>query len=935
MRHPDLDTPTPTASSQPRFSRTAAPGIGGTAVGGVLLFVLWALCVGTPATPSVAAQPVAELVGKHQAFLREHCLDCHGAEKQKGEFRVDTLSLSITDNLNAERWQKVLNAINSGEMPPEDRTPPPGEAKADFLEDLARVMVVARQNLGDTRGLITMRRLNQREYGNTLRALLGVTLNVSELPSDKNAAGFDTAGTNLFMSGDQFEQYLDLAREALGEAFERHDHAGLVKKERFEAEKGLLERVGKSLKQRIDARVAYNKWIKAVDKAAALPENQAAVTAVRNAIKGKSPHLFYDAWADFSGAPSPEQFGFKDSQDATFAASDGRWTRHVPYQSWFLAQPENRTGAWLTVGDNAVNSYFSFSVHGWPAGDYVVRLRAAASDKVLPERRFIEFGRGGGNPFSHDATRMITGTLAEPQIVEIPVNLTSKGLRTFFVRERGTHDNDSQPNLKQNVGIQENGIGLEFAVWLDWAEVERLPAKPTAPGMMALAAVLGDAKSNILPADLGRALEEFCVEAFRGHQPSPVFLKRLLEVYTERRGHGENHRQALIETVALVLSSPRFLYLSEPTGGPATADAITPVDPVAARGPQKGGSRSSLEARDLATRLSYFLWSAPPDRELRDLAASGALLQPDTLAAQTARLLDDPRSADFLQPFLHQWLRMDRLDFFRFSNVLHPDFDESTKEAARAEVYETFAHVLRHNRSLRELLKADYVVVNGLLALYYGLPEVSGDQFRVVKLPADSPRGGLLGMAAIHGMGSNGEHSSPVERGAWVLRKLLNEPPPPAPANVPQLSRLENQLLSTRERLLAHQEQPQCASCHRKIDPIGLGLENFDAAGRWRSEDSYERPGKGRKTWQVEPAGALHKGPGFSNYLELRDIIHGRAVDFSRSFSTALLQYALGRAPSFSDEPLVEAMVSEAQSQDFALRSFVQTLVRSAEFRSK
>jgi hypothetical protein len=867
------------------------------------------------ALPAAAQEPQAVLPAKHQALLKEHCLSCHDSEKQKGKFRVDELPLSITDNLSAERWQKVLNALNSGEMPPEDQKQPPSAAKADFLDDLARVMVAARRNLGDTKGVIAMRRLNQREYGNTLRELLGVAVSVNELPSDKNATGFDTAGTNLFMSGDQFEQYLDLARDAVNETFERHDHAGLVKKERFEAEKGLLERVGKSLKQRIDARVAYNKWTRAVDKASALPQNQAAVAAVREAVKGKSPHLFYDAWAKFDGAPSPEEYGFKDSQDATFAASDGRWTRNVPYQSWFLAQPENQTGGWLTVGDNQVNSYFNFHVNGWPAGYYVVRLRVAASDKVSPERRFLEFGMGGGNPFSHDSTRMVTGTLAEPQLIEIPVTLAAKGLRNFFVRERGTHDNDNQPNLKQNVGIQENGVGPEFALWLDWAEVERLPAKPPTPGMKALAAVLGDARSTVPPADLGPALEAFCVEAFRGHTPSPGFLKRLLEVYADGRAHGQNHRQALAETLALVLSSPRFLYLSEPSGTPDGA--------------------GNLAARDLATRLSYFLWSAPPDRELRELAAGGALLKPEVLSAQAVRLLEDPRSADFLRPFLHQWLRMDRLDFFRFNNVLFPDFDESTKEAARQEVYETFAHVLRENRSLRELLKADYAVVNGVLAQYYKLPGVSGDAFRPVTLPADSPRGGLLGMAAIHGMGSNGEHSSPIERGAWVLRKLLNDPPPPAPANVPQLSRLENKVLTTRERLGAHQEQPQCASCHRKIDPIGYGLENFDAAGQWRTEDSYERPGQRRKTWPVEPAGALYKGPAFANYHELRDLIHARTGDFARGFSTALVQYALGRAVSFSDEGLVEKMVSEAKKQDFALRSFVLTLVASEAFHSK
>jgi hypothetical protein len=343
----------------------------------------------------------------------------------------------------------------------------------------------------------------------------------------------------------------------------------------------------------------------------------------------------------------------------------------------------------------------------------------------------------------------------------------------------------------------------------------------------------------------------------------------------------------------------------------------------------------TLSARDLGTRLSYFLWSAPPDHELRDLAARGALLHPEVLSAQIGRLLDDPRSGDFLRPFLHQWLRMDRLDFFRFNNVLFPDFDESTKEAARMEVYETFAHVLRKNRSLRELLKSDYAVVNGVLAQYYKLPGVRGDDFQVVNLPADSPRGGLLGMAAIHGMGSNGEHSSPIERGAWVLRKLLNDPPPPAPANVPQLSRLEGRVLTTRERLVAHQEQPQCASCHRKIDPIGFGLENFDAVGQWRTEDSYERPGQARKTWAVEPAGVFHKGPSFASYHELRDLIQARTEDFSRAFSTALLQYALGRPVSFSDETLVERMVSEAKTQDFALRSFILTLVRSDAFHSK
>ena len=231
--------------------------------------------------------------------------------------------------------------------------------------------------------------------------------------------------------------------------------------------------------------------------------------------------------------------------------------------------------------------------------------------------------------------------------------------------------------------------------------------------------------------------------------------------------------------------------------------------------------------------------------------------------------------------------------------------------------------------------------VNGLLATYYGIDGVTGDEFRKVKLPADSPRGGLLGMAAIHAMGSDGVVSSPVERGAWVLRHLLNDPPPPAPPNVPQISRLEGQILNTRERLFAHQEESQCASCHRKIDPIGFGLENWNAAGKWRTEDSYQaRDARGRgvgkrKTWTIDASGAFHNGPEFNDYRELRELIAGREEDFARGFTKHLIEYALGRTFSFSDEDLADAIVQSAGREAFALSEFIHALVQSQSFRTK
>jgi hypothetical protein len=878
-----------------------------------------ATSLATPHPDPSPNTPSAVLSEKHRATLEEHCSRCHNAEKQKGKFRIDDLPLSITDNRSAERWQKILNAINSGEMPPEDEKPLMPTAKADLLDDLARTIVTARRNLGDSRGVTTMRRINQREYGNSLHHLLGVRINVSELPADTSANSFDTAGSNLFMSGDQFEQYLELAREALSEAFERHDNAATIKKSRFEAENGLLERVAKTLKERIDGRRNYMRWKRAVDQALAKPENKDTAQAIR-AEKKEDPNHIYRFWAKLEGAPSPADYGFTDAQ-AAFHVGLGQWNL-VPYQSWFLAQPENRTGGWLSVGDNSVNSYFSFHTHGWPSGDYVVRIRAAGNEKADPQRRFIEFGMGNGNPKHHDSAHMVTGTLDDPQTIEIPVTLNAKGGRSFFVRERGTQDDDSQPVRKQGAGISENTVGPDFAIWLDWAEIERLPAKPAAPGMAAIQTIIGDPKSTPPHSDLRAAILAFCTKTYRGAHPSEAFVDRLVQVYNDHRQHGSDHRTSLKEALALVLASPKFLYLNEPQAAEQRVNGAS-------------ASPRSITTRELAVRLSFLLWGQPPDQELLALAASGELAKREVLEQQTDRLLNNPNSDGFIQPFLHQWLRLDRLDFFRFNTARYPDFDLSTKDAARAEVYATFAHLLRNNLSIRELLKSRHVVINGLLANYYGIAEVNGDAFRPVELPADSPRGGLLGMAAIHAMGSNGEHSSPVERGAWVLRKLLNEPPPPAPANVPQLTRLEDKLITTRERLQLHQEQPQCASCHRRIDPIGFGLENFDATGRWRTEDAYERAGLGKKTWKIDPAGALHQGPSFTTFTELRDHIHSRADRFAHSLSTALVEYALGHPAGFSDEPLIEKMVNEASRHDLSVRSFIHALVQSAPFQTK
>jgi mono/diheme cytochrome c family protein len=874
--------------------------------------------------------PPVVMPSQHQALLKEHCGTCHGEAKQEGTFRVDDLPFNITTLESAERWQKVLNQLNSGSMPPDDAKQPDGVAKTNFLDDLAHVMVAARRSLGDQHGVITMRRLNRREFRNTLRELLGVEINVSELPPDTASEGFDTAGANLFMSSNQFEQYQALGLEALTEAFERQAAAAVEKAMHYEGET-TTPKVRDFVKYQIDAKERAQKWVQAVEEAAALPEHAEIVAAIKAETKNDS--RFRREWARLPGAPNPRDFGFdKKGENDADLANDSLHAGWLKYHEYYVGMPDVDRGAYLGTqtrhpAELNVNYIELLIPYDWPVGEYVVRVRAAATKDCPPERRFLDFGihaRTG----QVKGTREITGTMENPQVVEFPLtmtrgNATARDNRLLFIREKGSWDTNEEGGRKREAAVKRNGIGPELTLWVDWVEIERLPdvSKPKPPGIAALGIPLDDKSTPPTPEELRAALERFAQEAFRGTPAPTHFIDRLLSRYDVRRKAGDKHAAALRQTLSVALASPMFLYMAEPS---------------------TDGSKRPLTNHELAVRLSYFLWSAPPDAELRELARTGDLSNPDVLAAQTERLLDDPRSKGFLQPFIDQWLGMSRFDFFEVNRAIYPRFDTGTKVAAKGEVYETVHHLMRTNGSLADLLKSDYVVIDRVLAHYYGIEGVKGDDYEKVMLPAGSPRGGLLGMAAILFMGGNGERTSPVERGAWVLRKLLNDPPPPAPANVPAITRLAGQVLTTRERLLAHQEDPQCASCHRKIDPIGFGLENFDAAGQWRTEDSYTaidaagKPDpKSKKTWTIDPAAAVYKGPAFQDYFGLRDIVASKSEAFARGYSTALIEFALGRSIGFRDEPLIDDMLRDSGKKNLAVREFIHTLVRSEEFHTK
>jgi hypothetical protein len=1110
-----------------------------------VFFSLWILLLTALNSPADGV-PHPELENKHRAFLKDNCLNCHNAEKQKGKVRLDDISFSLDAVQKADLWQKILNAVNSGEMPPEDEKQPERGQKTEFLAALSETLVLARKSLSDVQGTITMRRLNRREYRNTIRDLLGLDINVQDLPSDAGAGNFDTVGSSLFMSSDQFEQYLALGRQALDEHFARmlpgsslhpgHGHSKPAVTHRFDPETVANPHIEKQLKSHEGLHEKFARWQVEVDRAAAAPENQETLAD----LKQKDPRLntpgsvvlYYHAEA-FKGAPNPKDFGLGDSSNAAFG--NQQYGNIAPFLRHYLDLPRRNTGAYLSIlegyarmdvplpaslppgtyrlkiragtipgtpaerhfleigtpdegrirwnlksiasthqvkgtvdhpeilevpfevssstpptlsirerqpasheaatafyfeqkrkngygpdpaiwvdfvevegpapsatpapastlrerrevelhanamvggtyngyykgGYEAAKAYIAsgspqkgipdeleakfrikvfeehgpsferylndpltktgayltlYNVHteevitlppdqpsGWlktkhevehvPPGEYRLRVRIGAAQGTPKERHFLEFGsRVDKDDFKLLHTFQIQGTTEVPEVLEVPVSLEKNGPRTFVFREKRDVKLDREV---YQAAVKETTVGPVPALWIDWVEWEG----PTAPTQFRPA--LSPETVSLPDHERTRAvLGSFAQRAFRGQKPEPSFLDRLQALYDARRKTGEPWEVAIRTPLSVILASPGFLYLSEP-------------------GTEK--NPRDLTQVELASRLSYFLWSAPPDDEL----LSANLSDPAVLVGQVDRLIASDKAGDFVRGFVHQWLGMERLDFFQFDTKQFRDFDESAKAAARREVYETFAHLLRENGSLTRLLKSDEIFVNGLLATYYGIEGVNGDAFQKVQLQPGSPRGGLLGMAAILAMGSNGERTSPVERGAWVLRKLLHNPPPPAPPNVPQITRLENQLLNTRQRLGAHQEEPQCLQCHRKIDPIGFGLENFNAAGKWRTEETYEKRGVGKKTWPVDASGQFHNGPAFKDYFELRDQIAARPEAFARGFSEALIEYALGRPYGFTDAALADGIVARAGAAHFGVREFLVALITSREFARK
>ncbi len=447
---------------------------------------------------------------------------------------------------------------------------------------------------------------------------------------------------------------------------------------------------------------------------------------------------------------------------------------------------------------------------------------------------------------------------------------------------------------------------------LDWVEWEGplVPAWPPAAHQEIFFA--GD-KPDGDAAYAQEILTRFITRAYRRPARGPE-VERLMKLVEHQRQQGAGFTAAVKSGLLAALCSQSFLYLVE-----GRADA--PAAP--------------LDDWEIASRLSYFLWGSLPDERLMELARTGILSHGETLRSEVRRMLADAKALRFAEAFPRQWLQLRRVGMFAPDRKIYPDYDDYLEKSMVAETTGFFREVLTRNLGLREFLDSDWTMLNERLARHYGISGVAGEEMRRVALTADAHRGGLLTQAAILSLTSDGTRHRPVHRGKWILESIIGRAPPPPPANVPaiKVSAPNQPKASLRAKLEAHREDAGCASCHRKIDPLGLAFDNYDAIGHWRTVETV-RDGAGADP-AIDASGELPDGRTFADAAGLKQLLVADLDKFAAAFCEKLATYALRRGMTFADRKALAAIAAQGKGHDYQVATLIENLVLSDLFRAR
>jgi Protein of unknown function (DUF1592)/Protein of unknown function (DUF1588)/Protein of unknown function (DUF1587)/Protein of unknown function (DUF1585)/Protein of unknown function (DUF1595) len=743
---------------------------------------------------------------------KKYCDSCHFGPKARGNVNLETLDLANLNN-NGATWEKVLRKLRGREMPP------PGALRPDeaTYKGLVSAITTERDRLADTRptpGRPTLHRLNRAEYGNSVRDLLGLQIDVSELlPPDDSGYGFDNIGDVLTVSPELLERYLlasgKVARQAVGDTkippgYQTYTVAhGLKQDDRMADGLQIGTRGGTVVEHLFPVDGEY-------EIAVELQRGRAGELLGNGRERKLSLRLDDQAIHD----------------DFTIPANRGRradintQVNHDTEQGYKVRMP-------VKAGIHVISAAFE-------------------KDTVLPEGILFRQRFDAIQSYFEGVGAI---SISGPYNVQGPGDTASRE-KIFVCHPAGASD--------------------------------EMPCAEKILNNIAHHAYRRPVAADDMPA-----------------------LLALYKQGAEAGGFEQGIRLALQK----ILVSPNFLFRVE----------LDPTDVL------PGGVRQVSDI-ELASRLSFFLWSSIPDDKLLAIAESGKLRDPSVLEGQVRRMLADPRSQALVQNFAGQWLFLRNIPAVQPDPAAFPTWDENLRQAMRKETELWLESQMRDDRSVVDLLTTDYTFVNERLAEHYGMKDVWGNEFRRVTVE-DPRRRGLLGQASIMAVTSYPNRTAPTVRGKWVLEQLLGTPPPPPPPNVPFLKEdAAHGKLSMRQRMEDHRTAPQCAVCHKIMDPIGFALENLDGIGKWRDLGGDEG------TEPIDPSGILPDGSAFDGPAGLRDVLVKRQDMFVENFVERLLTYAMGRGVEEYDRPVIRRIAREAGPDD-KWSAIILSIVKSKPFQ--
>ncbi|PHS17436.1 MAG: hypothetical protein COA78_03050 [Blastopirellula sp.] len=787
-------------------------------------------------------------------FLTKYCLDCHNAKKQKGDRRFDEITGVISDDNSLIDMQDILDLLNLHEMPPKESKQPSKDERQIVVQWLTQQITQYHDSRKDFTGESVLRRLNSREYRNTVRDLLHLNVTIfdptQEFPRDQLTDHLDNNGQVLVTSGHLLAKYLVVAERVVDKA--------LYPLEKPVGQQWAFRDNFKQQPEIDGARKKAHglKYMNLYDVIGA-DKHEGAYGPIRAFTEGVPLDGYYD---------------FRIKAEAV--------NRINPYDADYLGtDPSEPFRLGIVPGNYQVGALH----HTQPIEPLLAEIELADEAKWYKVRVWLDAGY-------------------TPRFTFVNGLYDSRSLWSRIIKKYP----DQFPKLK-NGGIGEaRNTAIKHSklpqIHIHEIEIEGpiVERWPTASQQT----LLGEDAASILTSgkmtesQMRNALSAFASEAYR-RPVQPEEVDRVLSVIKKRQKTGRSDIEAYSDGIKMVLCSPNFLYLEEPNLA-KTSDYA------------------------LATRLSYFLWSSQPDRKLLNLAAANQLHDPLVLQQQLKRMLDDPKSDAFIDGFLGSWLTLRDLgstppDRGQFRSFYQYDLGTAMREETRLFT----RHLLQENLSIANFLDSDFTFVNKPLAKHYGIPAPKGTGFQKVEL-TDKRRGGLLGQASVLTVTANGIDTSPVVRGVWLLENILGTPPSPPPPDVEPLDPDVRGAKSIRDQLNKHRENSSCYECHRKIDPLGFALENFDPVGKWR--ETYN------KRVKIDASGELPSGKKFTDIVDLKAILVQQEDLFARSLTSKLLSYATGRHLVPADRPHIDRIVAELKEQNGGFRDLIQLIVLSEPF---